>query len=379
LTIPLARPVLAQGRNPALGRPIVSKIALVSGRVVMSVTIAGKGPYLFLLDTGGAASFIDTQLAHELRLKSTGSVKTSGIGGQTMLASYAARDVVFGGGARQPVASFSAMKGGFGRGVRGTLAAGILTTVDSDLDIEAGEWRIYPDGRPQRTGFVQFEKAIRGDGPLSRNAASPRLWGAVQINGAAIDCLLDTGDPGAISISYDHARRLGLWDDARPFAPQETRGIGGSGGIGRLVRADSVQFAGQHFDRPLVLLRSPADGARDHDGIVGLSMLRGFNLSTEVRNRSLWLQRHADASPLPERYGLSGLWLEEKNGEVRVAAVGFASPAAAAGVLVGDRIAGHSLGSVIGLITGPPGKSVKLPIANGGASRSVCFTLIPFL
>lgn len=44
----LARPVLAQE-----GRVIVSKIALLDGRVVMPVTISGNGPYLFLLDTGG--------------------------------------------------------------------------------------------------------------------------------------------------------------------------------------------------------------------------------------------------------------------------------------------------------------------------------------
>jgi len=122
-------------------RTIISRISLLDGRVVMPVTIAGKGPYLFLLDTGGAGSLIDAALADELGLKSTGSVKARGVGGAAVLASYVARDVVFGGGARQPVVGFAGIAGGFGPRVRGTLAAGILTTVDSDLDIEAGEWR----------------------------------------------------------------------------------------------------------------------------------------------------------------------------------------------------------------------------------------------
>jgi hypothetical protein len=370
----LARPVLAQQ-----GRVIVSKIALLDGRVVMPVTISGNGPYLFLLDTGGAGSLIDAKLARELKLQSTGSVRTRGVGGQAVLGSYTAKDVIFGGGARQPVVSLSAIDGGFGPRVRGSLAAGILTTVDSDLDIEAGEWRAYPDGRPERVGFVKLERAIRSNGTLGRNAASPRLYGDIQVNGMVLDCLLDTGAPGAISISYDNASRLGLWDDARPFTPQATSGIGGSGGIGRIVRANNALFAGQRFDRPLVLLRGPSDGARGYDGIVGLSMLRGFNLSTEVRTRSLWLQPHSDAAPLPERYGMSGLWLDDKDGEIRVAVVGTGSPASAAGIQVGDRIAGLDFRSAIASITGPPGKSVELSVANGDQTRSVRFALTPFL
>ena len=226
---------------------------------------------------------------------------------------------------------------------------------------------------------MKLERAIRSDGTLGRNAASPRLYGDIQVNGMVLECLLDTGAPGAISISYDNARRLGLWNDTRPFAPQATSGIGGSGGIGRIVRADIAVFAGQRFDRPLVLLRGPSDGARGHDGIIGLSMLRGFNLSTEVRTRSLWLQRHSDPAPLPDRYGMSGLWLEDKDGEIRVAVVGTGSPASAAGIQVGDRIAGLDFRSAISSITGVPGKNVALSVLRNGQTRSVRFALTPFL
>ncbi|MFK4873235.1 aspartyl protease family protein [Novosphingobium sp. ZW T3_23] len=370
----LARPVLAEARAP-----IVSRIALMSGRVVTPVTIGGKGPFLFMLDTGGATSLIETGLARELKLKSTGPTRMVGMGGQAVLGSYMARDVVFGGGVRQPTASFSAMENRFGEGVRGSLAAGLLTTMDSDLDIEAGEWRIYPDGRPAREGLIQLENAIRTDGSLGRNAASPRLWGAAAFNGTAIDCLLDTGAPGAFSMGHDAARRLGLWDDARPFAPQAVGGVGGTGGIGRIVRLESVVFAGQRFERPLVLLRPPSDAVRSHDAIVGLHVLQGFNLSTEVRTRSLWLQRHANAVPMLERYGLSGLWLKDEGRGVRVAVVGPGSPAAVAGIQAGDHIVGLNLRAAIALVTGHPGKEVALSVANTGPTRSIRFVLAPFL
>jgi hypothetical protein len=360
---------------------IVSKIALMDGRVVMPVTIGGRGPYLFLIDTGGATSLIDGKLASELQLDRTGPVKARGIGGVATLGTFTARDVVFGGGVRQPMVSLAGIDGGFGPRVRGALAAGMLTSVDSDLDIEANEWRIYPSGRPERVGFVKVEKAIRaGHGALGRNAASQRLYGPAQINGTTFDCLLDTGAPGAISISYDLARRMKLWDDTRPFAPQATGGIGGSGGIGRIVRADDAMVGGVRFERPLVLLRGPADGARgQHDGIVGLAMLRGYNLSTDVRGKALWLQRHKDAAPVPERYGLSGLWLDDKGDALRVAAVGHGSPAAAAGVMEGEQVVDLDFRSAISKLSGRPGQAVELTVAGKGGKRSVAFTLRPFL
>lgn len=360
-------------------RVIVSRIGLVDGRVVMPITIGGKGPYLFLIDTGGATSMIEDELARELKLQVTGTVSARGIGGRAMLGTYMARDVVFGGGARQATVSMAGMAGGFGARVRGALAAGMLTAVDGDLDIEAGQWRVYPDGRPDRSGFVKIEKAIRSN-MNDRNRASPRLYGEVAVNGQAFDCLLDTGAPGAISLSYDHGRRLRLWDDARPFAPQGSSGIGGSGGIGRIVRADHAEFGGVRFERPLVLVRGPQDGSRgQHDGIVGLSLLRRFNLSTDVRAKALWVQPHGDTKSVQERYGLSGLWLERKGEEVRVAAVGTGSPAAGAGVAVNDQIIGLDFGAAIAKISGKPGQVVELNVAGASGSRVVKLTLQPFL
>ena len=376
-TAGMAPAVLAQS-----GAVIVSRIGLLDGRVVMPVTIGGRGPFLFLLDTGGATSMIEPALAQELDLRPTGNVRVSGVGGNTAMPTFSARDVVFGSGARQMEVSLAGMTEGFGsRRVRGTLAAGMLTARDSDLDIEAGEWRLYPDGRADRAGFVEVPNAIRGHHRGGRNLASPLLHGPIAVNGTSFDCILDTGAPGAISLGYNAARRLGLWNDARPFAPQASSGVGGSGGIGRIVRVNRAEFGGTAFDRPLVLLRGPEDGTRwDTDGIVGLGMLRGFNLSTEVRRRTLWLQRHADAAPLPDRYGLSGLWLD-RAGElaVTVAAVGTGSPAAAAGLRVGDRIEGLTFAEAIGRITRGPGTEVVLPLVRAGTPQPVRFTLQPFL
>lgn len=359
--------------------PVVSQISVSDGRVVIPITISGKGPFPFLVDTGGSASLIDPKLARDLRLAAVGIAKARGVGGEISLTTYTARNVVFGGGVKQPAVSFLSMEGGFGPLIRGSLAAGILTAIDSDLDFAAGEWRLYPDGRGERAGYTELRRAIRGDSASGQTTASARLYGELQVDERRLDCLLDTGSPGAISIGYGTAQLMGLWDDTRPFAPVETRGLGGGGGLGRFVRADTAVFAGQRFEKPIVLLRGPSDGARRHDGIIGLSMLQGFNLSTDVRNRSLWVQARQPPKPLPERYSLSGLWMENKGGEVRVAAVGTGSPAAMSGVRVGDRVASVDLRSAIALVTGAPGKKVMLPILTDGQVKEYEFALSAFL
>src|SRR3954454_5134768 len=156
-------------------RVITSKLALIGNRAALALKIGDAGPYLFMLDTGGFVSMIDTQLAETLKLERTGYTNARGIGGQTVLPVYLAHNVVFGGGAVQPHVAFAGMQHGFDGAIKGALAAGMLTAVESDLDFKHGEWRAYPDGRPERVGFVRMGNAIAGgERPES---GSPHLFG----------------------------------------------------------------------------------------------------------------------------------------------------------------------------------------------------------
>jgi hypothetical protein len=363
---------LADASSP---RTLVTRIALIGSRVVVAVTIGGAGPFLFLLDTGGFLSVIDEALARSLKLRREGSIAAAGVGGRDLLPLYLAEDVVFGGGLRQPTVAFAGLSQGFGQVIRGSLAAGVLTTIDSDLDFEAGEWRLYPDGRPPRQGYVRM---ARGIDELD-SKGSPRLFGTAAVNGRPFRFLLDTGAPSGLGLTRAAAGALGLWDDSRPFAPIRTRGIGGEGGIGRLVRAESIELAGRRFERPIILLRNDETAPRrEIDGIIGLDLLRGFNLSTDVRARELWLQPRARFT-FADRYGLSGLWLDQKGPGVEVADVGTGSPAQKAGLQVGDRLKGSDLATLVRRISGPPGTSVTLSVVRDGAVREVRFTLAEYL
>lgn len=372
-----AAALLPAGMLRAEGRVFKASIALEGNRVIVAVGINGTGPYIFMIDTGAAASLIRDDLAKEIALPITSHSRFGGVGGQDIYPVFTARDLVIGGTMRQAdVAFVGAGNLDYGPDIRGALAAGIVTTRDSVLDFDRGEIRLYPDGLHDRDGFVDSGGRIEHSGG---EAASAYLYATASVNGQPLRFLLDTGAPGAISLFPSGATKTGLSSDARPYAPSRPGGIGGMGPIGRIVRAERVAFGGLQLDRPLITIDGRASRTADiADGLIGLALLRRFNLATDARRRTFAIQRNQQPAPPERPYRLSGIWLDRKGDAVIVAAVGTGSPAAAAGVMAGDRLVG-ALPDLLRSINGPPGKAVTLPIDRNGTKRAVSFVLQPFL
>jgi hypothetical protein len=177
--------------------------------------------------------------------------------------------------------------------------------------------------------------------------------------------MIDTG--GVVSLVHDTlAKTLKL-----PIIGHSA--LGGEGPISRIVRAPSLALGGLSIDRPLVML-SPAgtESAAIGDGIGGLALIRRFNLSIDARARTLWVQPSRQPA-VTERYGLSGLWFDRKGDVAEVAAVGTGSPAAEAGMQVGDRVVG-AWEEVLRSTNHGPGTAVTLDVDRKGAKRAVSFT-----
>lgn len=358
-------------------RVFKASIALDQDRVLVAVGMQGKGPYIFMIDTGGFISLIRNSLAKTLKLEMTGHVEARGAGGSDTYPIFMARDFVIGGTMRQPkVALMGAGDLNYGEDIEGTLAAGIMTVVDSDLDFDAGEFRMYPEGRGERPGFAAVASDIRRDDDQS----SPFLYVDLAVNGRRLETMLDTGMGELLSIAPSAAKATGLWDDSRPYAPFRPRGIGGQGQLNRIVRAAPISLGGVTFDRPLVALRGQGTGikagAEIGDAIAGLALIRRFNLSVDARAGKLWVQPSKQKPPVQD-YGYSGLWCD-LSGPTTVEAVGTGSPAAAAGIRRGDRIIGE-WGKVRTMLGGDAGEVVHLTTERDGMRRDVEFTLKPFL
>ena len=355
-------------------RVFKSSIALESNRVLIAVGMNGKGPYIFMIDTGQYISMIRPDLARELKLPVQGYEGTRGIGGKGRpFALYLARDFVIGGGIRQSAVMLQdSFEFGYQQDIYGALASGILTANDTDLDFDAGELRIYPDGRGDRAGYVAVESEIPR--PEQEGRGSRKIMATVMVEGHALRCELDTGSPNTLSVSQSIARKFGWWD--RPYAPRRPLGIGGTGPIARTIRVDSIGIGGVRVERPTIsALGNELTG--EIDGILGLSVIRQFNLSIDVRGRKLWVQRSRQAG-VEDRYGLSGLWLGDDASTITIEAVGTGSPAAKEGLRPGDRIVGDRR-SVLAALNGPAGSVVRLKIERDGATREVALTLAPYL
>lgn len=344
--------------------PVIIPIALEEGRVLVACGVAGQGPFFFAMDTGGVVSLIRDDLAQRLRLAKKTSANL-GIGGKgRSYPIYAGRDFIIGGGLRdEDVALAGTERVSFGQDVSGSLAAGTMTAFDSELDFGKGEWRIYRDGIKDRAGYARIESEIRHHNLANGSAY---IFADAALDGKTYRFIVDTGAPLAARLYAPATRKSGLWDDTKPWAPMPSRGDHPT----RLVRAGSLKIGDTVFDRPLIAIEQGAAGRFEiADGLIGLTVLRRLNLSTDVKAGILWVQPNKVPSP-PERYPMSGIWVDRAGTDVVVGRVGRGSPGEQAGIRPGDRIVGQQFGPLIARLSGAANLAAPVPLSlQRGADR----------
>ncbi len=335
----------------------------------MDVSLNGQGPFPFALDTGAVVSGVKQAVAERLGLPTLRQVRLNGVN----FPLHSVSEMVLGGTVRQENAALFGLPGER-LGADGLLAAGLLTTYDSELDFERSEWRVHPDGGPDRTGFERLPSELRARGP-----GSERPFADVVLDGETLRPVWDTGAPRALSLPYRIGRRLGLWRDDRPFGSVLVTGIqGASDQPGRIVRAGRLTIGASVYERPQVLVRP--EGHPADEIFLGLPILRTLNLSLDRSERSVWVRRNRLEPGLDPRYGNAGAWLEAAAGGVRVASVSPQSPAAEAGVRVGDMVQGAGgLRGAIDRLGGLAGAQRELTVRRGGETLTLRFTLADYL
>jgi hypothetical protein len=351
------------------GRVYRVPISLASRRLLVSCTIEGQGPFALGIDTGGVTSVIQLDLAKRLGLKQRGVTPLGLAGRYDRYPMFEAREVIFGNTFRQESVLLAGTQGaGFGSGVVGMLAAGCLTTMDSELEFAAMEWRLFPDGGPPRTGWVAHEGAIR-----PTRVGSPHLFGRAALGGKSLRCLFDTGAPGTLLLFTKAARQAGIDVDGQNWSPAITNGK-----QARLYRSrQPLAIGGLAIDRPLVRVTDNLPNFVD-DGIVGLPTIQRLNLATDVDAGRLWT-RPSGLPAGPVDYNMSGLWIDQKGREIVAGRIGKGSPAEQAGIAPGDRIEGYGFGEMIARLGGPPDSMVGLRVSRQGAVRDVTLVLRDYL
>lgn len=375
-----AAPLVLAGRAGAQGLRLQrgsSRIALQDGRLWMQVSIGQHGPWPFVVDTGTNVNLIRTELARQLGLRTLGALNMRGIGGTVTESRFLGRNVRLG-----DVTVGDMMFAGQGAELRihhaamGALSAGVLTFADAELDFEAQQWRIHPAGIETRPGFEMLPSLIARARPGT--GAAPIFIDAV-IGGQIYRLQADTGSPAPLHLWPRAVRRSGLWDNGRPFAPVRPVGVGGDGERARIVRVGDVELGGIRFPDMLAVADNPRNASlHREDGLIGLPLLQRMNLSTDLRRGRLWARAN-QLPPPPERYGLSGLWVDPAAGGLAVVEVSPASPAAEAGLRVGDIIPDAALDAFLGRLSGRPGDVVEIDYRRGTEVRRTRLVLRAFL
>ena len=359
------------------GRVVVAPISIEDGRIWVAVSLNKRPPVLFILDTGTMTNMVSEEIARSYKLKLKDDADTYGVGGKETGKLVHVDELTIGGAFHQEFSIFKTSTV-FDRGdEKGALSCKFLTEFDCDLDFAKSEWRLYPDGRPNRDGLIQIPESYRP------RADSMQLTVDAQIAGATGKFVLDTGAPGTMLLDGQMTEKTALWDSGAPYAPTQSRGFGPASVPCRLYRADRMKIHKFVFQRPLIRLMKPGiKMAKMYgmDGLIGLKGLRHFLISTDSKSKSLWLGPNGMTFPdEDDKYGLSGIWLEHEKDRISISDVGVGSPAANAGMQVGDVIVGKEWGALLSEINAAAGRLVKLDYERSGVRRTAEMTLQPYL
>lgn len=351
--------------------PVEAAMEVGDQRVRIAATLNGQGPFPFVLDTGAEISGIQAELARRLGLEVQRQVR---LGGRPFDL-YAVDELVLGGAVRQEDAALFGLDRSPNLGGDGLLAAGLVTTLDSELLFESGLWRVHPEGLIDPPGYEVIEARLEAPRVAG---LSTRIHGPVDVGGQRVDAVFDTGAPHALSIPAAVAQRLGLMNEDRPFAPVASSGIQGRAAApARLMKAPPLTVGSQTFDEERMIVRIADDTAGAV--ILGYPVLRRLDLALSNGRRRIGVRRNA-LRAVDRPYGLSGLWVEAAGDAVRVEVVGARSPAADAGLVQGDVITNLGpLDRALPALRGTPGTEIPLTVRRRGETLQTTLRLRDFL
>jgi hypothetical protein len=350
---------------------------LVDNHVVLDVSIDGKGPFRFILDTGGNL-VIDNDLAKSLRLGAAGSMQGLGVGSGTDTFNFTTIDSLDIGGAHigRLYASVAPIRTGFGvsggEPVDGLIGFETLARFVTTFDYPNRRLTFRLPGSPPVTGGKTSAFVFNGTDPML----------PCRIASADGTCTVDTGSRSALDVYGPFAKVhpglvTGLTAD----------GIGGFGvggpAFGQLGRT-SLDIGGYEIPNIIAGVSSQEKGAFADPfqaGNVGGAVWRRFAVTFDYPHETITLVPGADFSS-PEAFDHSGLFLISQKGSIVVAGARAGTPAAAAGVKPGEAIVSidgkststMSLKDARDVLMGAQGTTCGLVVAGkDGATRTVTF------
>ncbi|MCC6359250.1 MAG: aspartyl protease family protein [Phycisphaerales bacterium] len=262
-------------------------LAAMLGVPRVDVMINGKGPYSFILDTGGSVILsISPAIAEECGIESIASASVRGVGGKMESGQAVADRVEIGSiELKRVMARVYKLPQGLDQMIDGIVGTGMFSKGRMTLDFSTGTLRVEPSSDKPGPGEEHPVRLI-GDG---------KIVAPVKVEGEPVLAIVDSG-AGANALSPSRLRAI--FPD-RDIQMMEVQAMGVGESATKLNLGPSAKLAGlgrelEHFSGValdvLDALLSPALGIQT-DALIGMPMLREMKTFTIDYHRArLWVQ-----------------------------------------------------------------------------------------
>jgi predicted aspartyl protease len=375
---PLATNVAFMRKNV---RSTTVPIALEGQQLLIWASIDGHQPMAFILDTGGHA-ILTTTAARSLGLSTSGAGESGGSGAGTTPLQFTTVNSLRIGDAvlrNQPFLVIPYPYSFYERGRRAPLA-GIL-----GLEVfERFATRIdYGARRVTLTPLTSFRYDGRGSVvPLRFQADIPLI--PASADGRPGTFGVDTGNSGTLILFGPYLARNGFLERYRAGAVMQGRGTGGTN-TGTSQKLERFAIGGHTFrdlSAYFATMKSGSFASTTEAGNIGYEVLSRFVPTFDYAAETMYLDASSNLPPLRDSRAGMGFF---KNGPSAfdVVFVAPGSPAAAAGIAVGDKITAVdgmdatnlSRADFFDMVRRAPGTRLSLRVLRGSASRDVVLVL----
>ena len=354
---------------------------LLNNHIYVSATVNGKGPFTYIVDTGGH-NLVAPHLVKELGLKSIGAAAMSGAGEKTAASGFAhVDDIGFGAVHLHDQLGFAAeIYDTSVEGIRvdGMVGFELFRRFAVQIDYGRQVMTITDPGRFDPTGagtavpFVFYDHL-------------PMVRGMLADLPARFD--IDTGSRSEVDITSPFVAAHQLRDRFSKGVSAVTGwGVGGPA-RSYVIRLPSLALGSVRVDAPVAGLSEARGGSfsdPNFEGNIGSGFLKRFVVTFDYAHQVMYLRPITPAPVDVGRFDRSGMWINSGPEGYVVTDVASNGPAARAGIQTGDiitrldgatpRVEGLSEARSL-LRSRPPGTRIPLEFKRSGATHQVTMVL----
>jgi hypothetical protein len=309
---------------------------LVNNHIYADVKINGKGPYVFIFDTGGI-NLVTPNLAKELGLDVQGGMDARGAGSDTMKAGMTRVQRVDLGDATLKDQAFVSIPLDSMSNIEGIEMPGMIgfeTFRRFVTRVDYGNKTITLID-PKRFDAKDAGTAV----PINFDGNIPEVQGSY--NGIPGRFTIDTGARQTISLGTPFVEANHLRDAAIKSGEATTGwGVGGPT-KSYVVHGDRLMIGTVAVDKPLVLLSTDKGGdsaASETAGNIGGGILKRFVVTFDYQRNTMYLKPIVGAIADLDTFDRSGAWFNKDADGFKVVDVTAKTPAAEAGLAKDDVI-----------------------------------------